>query len=56
MTRQSVKEQIFDVSHHERVKDKLKELLTSERVSISLMQHDPVDIQSSMEEEGMYCV
>ena len=48
-----MKEQIFDVSHHGRVQDKLKELLTSELVPICLMQHDHVEHQSSMEEEGM---
>ncbi len=47
-----MKEQIFDVSHQGRVQDKLKELLTSELVPIALMQHEPVEQQTSMEEEG----
>ncbi len=48
-----MKEQIFDVSHQGRVQAKLKELLTSELVPIGLMQHDPVEQQTSMEEEGL---
>ncbi len=48
-----MKEQIFDVSHQGRVQAKLKELLTSELVPIGLMQHDPVEQQTSMEAEGL---
>jgi hypothetical protein len=48
----SVKDQIFNVSHHGRVKEKLKELLTSEIVSISEMQHETFQAVRSMEEEG----
>ncbi len=52
MAKASVKEQIFNVSHHEHVKEKLKALLTSELVTISEMQHEKFQPERSMEEEG----
>ncbi len=52
MTRESVKEQIFDVSHLGSVKAKLKTLLTGEIVPISEMVHDTEPKEASVEDEG----
>jgi hypothetical protein len=54
VAKQSVREQIFDVDHHDRVKDKLRLLLTSEMVPITEMQHDGIALTKTIEEEGQY--
>jgi hypothetical protein len=52
VAKQSVRDEIFDVGHHDAVKAKLRTLLTSEMVLVSDMTHDG-DIQArSIEEEG----
>jgi hypothetical protein len=48
-----VKEQIFDVSHHARVKTKLTALLSSEVVAISAICHDAELKETSVENEGI---
>jgi hypothetical protein len=53
VARESVKEQIFDVSHQGLVKTHLQALLSSEIVSISDMCHDDVTKDTSAEEEGI---
>jgi hypothetical protein len=55
VTRESLKEQIFDVSHHGLVKEKLKDLLTSEIVAITEMQHGEASSDKNVDEEGMKC-
>ena len=52
MTRESVKEQIFDVSHLGIVKAKLKALLAGEIVPISEMVHDTEPKEASVDDEG----
>ena len=52
VTRDSVKEQIFDVSHLDKVKEKLKSLLAGEIVPISEMVHDTEPKEASVEDEG----
>jgi hypothetical protein len=53
VTRESVKEQIFNVSHHASVKLKLQALLTSEMVPISSMSHHAELKETSVEAEGI---
>ena len=53
VTRESLKEQIFDVSHHGLVKSKLKDLLSSEIVAVNEMQHDEPSSDKSVDEEGI---
>jgi hypothetical protein len=53
VTRESVKEQIFDVSHHARVRTKLTALLSSEVVPISAMSHQAELKETSVEHEGI---
>ena len=52
VTRDSVKEQIFDVSHMATVKSKLKALLAGEMVPISDMFHDSEEKQTTVDDEG----
>ncbi len=52
MAKQSVREVIFDVGHHEAVKDKLRALLQSEIVPVSEMQHDSILAAKTIEDEG----
>ncbi len=52
VAKQSVREQIFDVVHHDAVKAKLRALLTSEMVLVSDMTHDGEIEARSIEEEG----
>jgi hypothetical protein len=52
VTRESVKEQIFDVSHLDKVKEKLKSLLAGEIVPISEMVHDTEPKEANVEDEG----
>jgi hypothetical protein len=52
VTRESVKEQIFDVSHLGKVKAKLKSLLAGEIVPISEMVHDTEPKEASVDDEG----
>jgi hypothetical protein len=52
VTRESVKEQIFDVSHLGKVKAKLKTLLAGEIVPISEMVHDTEPKEASVDDEG----
>jgi hypothetical protein len=52
VTRESVKEQIFDVSHLDKVIEKLKSLLAGEIVPISEMVHDTEPKEANVEDEG----
>ncbi len=52
MAKQSVREVIFDVGHHEAVKDKLRALLQSEMVPVSEMQHESIIASRTIEDEG----
>jgi hypothetical protein len=54
LAKQSVREQIFDVGHHDRVKEKLRLLLTSEMVPITEMHHDGIVLTKTIEDEGQY--
>jgi hypothetical protein len=47
-----VKEQIFDVGHHAKVKEKLIELLTSEVVGVCDMTHETTTVASNINDEG----
>jgi hypothetical protein len=47
-----VREHIFDVGHHDAVKVKLKELLTSEMVLVSEMHHEGVVVGRTIDDEG----
>jgi hypothetical protein len=47
-----VKEQIFEVGHHAKVKAKLIELLTSEMVGVSDMTHETTTVASTINDEG----
>jgi hypothetical protein len=52
VAKQSVREVIFDVGHHEAVKIKLRALLQSEIVPVSEMQHDSILAAKNIEDEG----
>ena len=47
-----MRDHIFDVGHHDAVKLKLRELLTSEMVIVSEMHHEGVTVDRTIEEEG----
>ena len=52
VTKESVKEQIFDVSHLGKVKAKLKALLAGEIVPIAEMVHDTEPKEATVDDEG----
>ncbi len=47
-----MRDHIFDVGHHDAVKMKLRELLTSEMVLVSEMHHEGVAVTRTIDDEG----
>jgi hypothetical protein len=52
VAKQSVRDVIFDVGHHEAVKVKLRALLQSEIVPVGEMQHDSILAAKTIEDIG----
>jgi hypothetical protein len=52
VAKESVKQIICDVGHHANVKAKLRELLTSEIVSVGEMSHDGLPTERSIDDQG----